>query len=183
MVGGGVGHPGVHRLERPPSEPRIVDRARQGVAGAGDQVLVRDPDLVHPGDAGGGIGHGLELVGPGIAHSLRSIRVEHELHQGRDQLVDRHPLLARHVAEQVVGHEVGEHLAGVHAKARVGVGQELGKLRLQGRELLEPVRRGFEVRVDIHDRSDGGMSAAHFIIPPETERSSPVTNDDASLIR
>jgi hypothetical protein len=141
-------------------------------------VLHLDADLVHPRHARRGVGHRLELVGAVVPHAGWAIGIEHDLHRRRDESFDRHPSFARDIAEEVVRHEVGEHLARVHAEPRVGVRKLLGELRLQRRELVEPVRCGFEMRVDVDDRRD-----AHFIIPPETDRSSPVTNEDASLTR
>jgi hypothetical protein len=178
VLDGRVGHPRVHRLECATTERGLVDGARQGVPRTGDDVLHGDAGVVHPRDTRRRIGHGLELVGAVVADAGGTIGVEHDLHRGRDQLLDGHALLARHVPQQVVGHEVGEHLTGVHAEARVRVGEQLRQLRLQLGRIVEPVGRRLEVRVDV---DDGGR--AHFIIPPETDRSSPVTKLDASLTR
>ena len=179
MRSGSVGHPGVDRFERALPERYVVDRARQRVAGTGDEVLVRDADIVHPRDARRGIGHGLELVRSRVADTFGAVRVEHELHHRGRELFDRHALLAGHVAQEIVGNEVGEHLAGVESEPRIRVGEELGELGLERGKVVEPVGGGLEVSVDIED----GHRGAHFIIPPETDRSSPVTNDDASLTR
>ena len=53
-----------------------------------------------------------------------------------------------------------------------------GSSRASGKSSSQSAQQ-VEVRVDVDDRRVG----IQFIMPPETERSSPVTNDEASLIR
>ena len=54
-------------------------------------------------------------------------------------------------SELVVGDEPSEHLWGPHGEARVVGGVPLRQLRLEGRELVEPVGGRLEVGIDVDD--------------------------------
>ncbi len=147
-----IAHPGVDRLERLHTEDRVVDGPDQGVAGAADHVLDVDALLVQPGQPTGSPLQVLVLVGTGIPGLGSAVRVVLFPHAIRHQPLNRHALFSGHAAEQIVGDEVGEHLRRPHHKAGVVGREPLGQLRLQRRELVQPVGGWLEVRVDVDDR-------------------------------
>ena len=117
----GVGHPGVHRFQGLATELGVLDGARRGCSPQpDDQVLVRDATLVQPRDPRRTDRSSANWSRPRSPLLRDGSGRNMTCHRRSGQPVDRHALLGRHVAQQVVGHEVGEHLAAVHPKARIG---------------------------------------------------------------
>ena len=84
----------------------------------------------------------LVLVGSGVADFRATVVVVFLDHARGHDALDGHPLLGRKTAQEVIAHEVGEHLRRPHRPRQEPwiIGRELlGQLGVERRELLEPV--------------------------------------------
>ena len=85
----------------------------------------------------------------GFVESFWKVVRAYQQEQTPDTEAPVRQFLTLDATKKVIGDEPGEHLGGCHLKPRVVGREALRQLLLQLRELVQPVKVGLEVRVDV----------------------------------